>query len=1259
MRKNKTFLSLFCILFFMIGFSGIIAYAADSSMFIHGKTYELGEASAYDISTAKETTSPSFGKQSVGSLSIVGDIATQEDYEDVLAFGVNDSVKIRYIYDGTYNQDSSTWRIVSDNTETVNGIDISKDINEGAILVQKSSDGISWVDANAPTCNALKKNNIKEPFEYSMEMEDIMRGTFYKVLVAYKMERTTGDENVFDIGFAKDWAINKKDVKEYKTFVEEYVFFVCTNKNYVYVRDIDTKEALSNNSKIHNGFCVDLNGSYDKVTVKLDNGIEKPAKDFDSFTDPGKYTVTITTKLSKKYYYNLTVEGGLSVVNLSPTVMECEKNEGFINGAVKSGDTSYGIKSYTTLGIAQKSGFVSTKAKNNGFDAYGVNGDSASIYLRLNYSEQLSNSGWYVVSDPYGKKEKETINGTFAGAVGKGALIVRTSSDGTNWVDVNKDRYSNGLYTTDYATYYAPEEDVLIYTPKGNDVLSGVYIDVLFAYQVKNDDLKETIDCLEEYKFYLCSNELEAVTFHNLSIKDLKPYVGEDKESLEIYKKAETLVNNSGTVKGFKIDTSLNPTVKYEVKQNGKTINIPQNKEFYGNGKYDIDLISAVGDKNTVTIYVDNSSDEEALKNYFGDGFIDGKRIYDEASEYPVYEAGKGITKYHLEKVSDELLPISGVITNQTTGKEIKIAESRTERNGDILDAGDYVAEFRTGYSTSADAGDVRVFTFTFKVIENGTAPGPVVNYNNLLKYAETNISDCYPIYYGSSYPSANVGYITVAFAEEEAAQKFAYAYQKGMVEIQPDGTYRYNSSTADGQKVDFNSLWDLTDATNEASVKNVKRYAFDLSDEFTYRTLEDKETKNVDDLRSKKIPYSIIVFGDGQKNLLVSKASNDGNLPVISPKKYAYVQPRTDGKIISDRNDFEFINDKYGCDSYKVKVVDRNGKEYSIAYNKGVGQQLEKAKCPSGIVSIVEETVYGQSVTYEAIYIAPSDNTAKLSISYYDDGIEKKKEFSIEDNLTSLDVDAFGLESLEDELDPYSVVYVKSMDEDTFFSADDLVKKAWSEPETYEIKIVNRLGYSYSINVNVRESEYVVLSFTGDGTEELEDIVVKKDECNIALPPLSRPGYVFEGFCDTEGNVFTDTIAKLPNKSQLELLATWSPKKVNVIVSDIDGKVLSEETANYGSVYIAPAYETKEGYTFNGWFYNGTLLEDNKILISSEEDIHLIPSLVEVASGEEVVMVEKKHHAWPWIIILLFGGAAFVGYRRYTKGKRKDKEND
>ena len=73
---------------------------------------------------------------------------------------------------------------------------------------------------------------------------------------------------------------------------------------------------------------------------------------------------------------------------------------------------------------------------------------------------------------------------------------------------------------------------------------------------------------------YLCSNELSAVTFHNMSVSDtLKETLGLDNETdVEVYKKAETLVSGSGTVTGFSVDTSLNPTVKYSITRNGTAV---------------------------------------------------------------------------------------------------------------------------------------------------------------------------------------------------------------------------------------------------------------------------------------------------------------------------------------------------------------------------------------------------------------------------------------------------------------------------------------------------------------------------------------------------------------------------------------------------------------------------------------------------------------------------------------------------------------
>ena len=83
-----------------------------------------------------------------------------------------------------------------------------------------------------------------------------------------------------------------------------------------------------------------------------------------------------------------------------------------------------------------------------------------------------------------------------------------------------------------------------------------------------------------------------------------------------------------------------------------------------------------------------------------------------------------------------------------------------------------------------------------------GGAPGPVINRKKLEKYSRTNVSDSYPMYYGLTYKSASSGTITQVFSSEEAAKEYARNYEKGMVEPQNDGSFRYNGSFNMQQKV-------------------------------------------------------------------------------------------------------------------------------------------------------------------------------------------------------------------------------------------------------------------------------------------------------------------------------------------------------------------------------------------------------------------------------------------------------------------------
>lgn len=1165
------------------------AYAANK--YPQQEIYETDASAGYSMESSNAVSKFSYGDDSIGSFWIEGNIVTQSEYADYMAYGVSDVVAFEYSYAGNYNSGKKTsWNIISDDKKTVAGISADTKIKEGMILVQKSSDGVTWVNATSPINDYFSKSTADECTVYKTTVEEIKQGTYYRVVVAYSMKIKTGTND--------GWLFFDSDIYDTKSFVEVYKFYVCTESNYTVLRDSITKEAISSGKTIQQGFYIDKNGSADEVKVSKNNASAKTVSNFDSFTEPGEYVITTTTKLGKLYTQKINVSEGLHSLTLSPDVYECKKGKGFVDGILKTGSTSYGIKAYTELEVAQNAGFITTKSTYNGFDAYGVNGDEVCVFMKLNYPVSLNGKEWSVTDSSWGKKEKEKICGVHTGEMGTGAIIIQTSTSGKDgtWQDVDKGKYASGLYTTDYGTHYSKDEGVLVYMPDGDAVLNGVYIRVMYAYQVYNKTEKEYVDCVEKYEFYLCSNALGAVTFHNASLTDsIEEVLGdEDENVIAVYKQAESLVSGSSTFTGFSIDRSKNPTVTYTIKKDGKAISASRDHKYTVTGRYDIELVSAVGDKQTVTIYVDRSSNEEALKNYFGDGFIAGKRVYAEG-EYPVYEGGSQTT-YNLVEVSESYQPISGEIKNLDTGEVIEISKSRAARSEVLTVPGEYEAILTTGESV----GDVRTFKFYFRIIAEGTAPGPVINRNNLLNYAQKNISDVYPIGYALTYPSASTGYIHMVFHNKEDAIEYAYNHEKGTVEQQSDGSYRYNGKLEVAEKEKYDSLWDLTDAMYYFAELAVKRYYFDLSDEYKYRTLSEDVLKNTSNPRTLELDRTVAIFGEGQKEKMVVTEA----LPIISEKPYLYLTPGIGGVDTKGYTDFEFIQDKYSCDSYTIYITDKNGIKYDIEYNCGVGAQLREAGCPSGIVTITETTIYGDSASYEAVYIAEGENTSEIDILYFDTGKENVVTLSAKDNGMTVEADAFSIEKVVDILDPYSLVLItKDNKIVSYYCCDQVMKEAWAEAGKYTVKIVNRLGYTLSFDVMVRESDYSVITFAGDGTEDVKDIITSYGENGVALPNLSRVGYEFLGYEDQNGAKYE---AKLDVnfKTVLQLNALWKPKQVEVVIKDSLGNVIETKQVDYGTSVELTIPVLQEGQEFVEWQLNGDVLVDATLSVNTEDPI-------------------------------------------------------
>ena len=203
------------------------------------------------------------------------------------------------------------------------------------------------------------------------------------------------------------------------------------------------------------------------------------------------------------------------------------------------------------------------------------------------------------------------------------------------------------------------------------------------------------------------------------------------------------------------------------------------------------------------------------------------------------------------------------------------------------------------------------MFTFNFKIIAKGTAPGPKNNQKLLEEYSHSNISDSYPLYYGVKYQSASGLPITVAFKDRKSAIDYAYSYEKGRVEELSDGTYKYNGSflgVENSIKFDENIGKESPKVLYAFAEKAVHLYYFDLSDDSTYMTLRQSDIDKKSNLREYALNRSVVIYNDGEKELLTDLDT----LPIISRKPYAYINPGDKGVVDMGYNDFEFIRDKY-----------------------------------------------------------------------------------------------------------------------------------------------------------------------------------------------------------------------------------------------------------------------------------------------------------------------------------------------------------
>lgn len=219
-KKGKMVLPIFlaiCILLTSASIFPLCVSAKDKTETILGKLYEFEKGSKYEFldSTASKTTNSDFG-----IFTITGNIKSISAVNGISAYEVADgNVLIDYSLGNKYKGESTdSWYLIDDKSKKVGNETLEENIMKGAIILQTSLDGNSWITDKVLT-NVAANEEYKSNIYTSKDIQQV-NGCYYRIIVAYSLERIAGS--------SKYLFINVDDIENMKC-AEVYQFYLINS----------------------------------------------------------------------------------------------------------------------------------------------------------------------------------------------------------------------------------------------------------------------------------------------------------------------------------------------------------------------------------------------------------------------------------------------------------------------------------------------------------------------------------------------------------------------------------------------------------------------------------------------------------------------------------------------------------------------------------------------------------------------------------------------------------------------------------------------------------------------------------------------------------------------------------------------------------------------------------------------------------------------------------------------------------------------
>ena len=196
-RKVAVLISIIAILSGVFVINSLHVYAAEEKEILTGKTYDLGDDDEYELIKAEAVS------DKAGRFYLNGDISEVSTKNGFASYAV-DSGNLKLMVDKTFGtalfqpQKEQDWHIVTDKSKVLDGTKLAENIGSGAIVVQTSKDGKVWINADTETDIYEKMDTLNERITNGEQMNafyntsniQITNGCYYRIIVAYKLQRT-------------------------------------------------------------------------------------------------------------------------------------------------------------------------------------------------------------------------------------------------------------------------------------------------------------------------------------------------------------------------------------------------------------------------------------------------------------------------------------------------------------------------------------------------------------------------------------------------------------------------------------------------------------------------------------------------------------------------------------------------------------------------------------------------------------------------------------------------------------------------------------------------------------------------------------------------------------------------------------------------------------------------------------------------------------------------------------------------------------